>query len=305
VVFDANKQYWGGAPDFERVTYKPIPENQPRLAALLAGQADIALKLIPDQVEQLKNNDKARAEGAPYAGLYVLAVNSKVPPLDNAKVKQALSMAIDRDSIVTNLWRGQGSVPTGFVAPGDAYYDTSRKPFEYSPDKAKALLQENGYKGEEIVLESSTIVGNDRQMSEAIVEMWKKVGINARMETIEASVRAEKNRDRSFKGLFWSDASSTVQDPDGMMYRLLSAGGPQDYWRDADWDKLGQEARFSLDPKLREANYNRMQQIMDVYLPWLPIIVPVENHGVASYVNWRSNPNQMLEVRRDVLTLNR
>lgn len=142
-------------------------------------------------------------------------------------------------------------------------------------------------------------------MSEAIVEMWKRVGVNAHLELIEASVRAEKNRDRSFKGLFWSDASSTVQDPDGMMYRLLGPGGPQDYWRDPDWDKLGQEARTSLDPTLREANYKRMQQIMDVYLPWIPVIVPVESHGVASFVNWRSNPNQTVELRRDVLTFNR
>ena len=67
-------------------------------------------------VDQLKTNEKVRAEGAFYAGLYVLGVNSKVPPLDNPKVKQALSLAIDRDGIVQSLWRGQGTVPNGFVA---------------------------------------------------------------------------------------------------------------------------------------------------------------------------------------------
>ena len=108
LVLDANKEYWGGAPDFEKVTLKPIPENQPRMAALLSGQADMALKLIPDQVDQLKTNEKARAEGAFYAGLYVLGVNSKAPPLDNPKVKQALSLAIDRDGIVKALWQGPG-----------------------------------------------------------------------------------------------------------------------------------------------------------------------------------------------------
>jgi peptide/nickel transport system substrate-binding protein len=305
LVLAANNEYWGGAPDFDKVTFKPIPENQPRLAALLAGQADLALKLIPDQVEQLKGNDQVRVEGAPYAGLYVLVVNAKVAPLDNPKLKQALSLAIDREGIVKSLWRGQGTVPNGFIAPGDAYYTVSRKPFEYSVEKARALLQDLGYKGEEIVLESSTTVGNDRQMSEAIADMWKKAGINARLELIEASVRAEKNRDRSFKGLFWSDPTSTLQDPDGMMYRLLSAGGAQDYWRDPEWDKLGEDARFSLDPKVREAAYTRMQEIMDVNLPWIPVIVPTESHGVASYLSWRSNPNQTLELRRDVLTINR
>jgi len=306
LVLDANKEYWGGAPDFEKVTLKPIPENQPRLAALLSGQADMALKLIPDQVEQLKSNDKVRGEGALYAGLYVLGVNSKVPPLDNPKVKQALSLAIDRDGILKALWRGQGVAPNGFIAPGDTVgYDPGRKPFEFNADKAKALLAEAGYKGEEIVIESSTVIGNDRQMSEAIVEMWKKVGVNAKMEIIEGSVRAQKNREKSFKGLWWSDPTSTLQDPDGMMYRLLSPGGPMDYWREAEWDKLGLEARFSMDPKARDAAYKRMNDIMDMYYPWLPVIVPTESHGVANYINWRSNPNQTMELRKEVFSFNR
>ncbi|MGE3271017.1 MAG: ABC transporter substrate-binding protein [Chloroflexota bacterium] len=306
LTLEANKEYWGGAPDFETVTLKPIPENQPRMAALLSGSADMALKLIPDQVDQLKNNEKARAEGASYAGLYVLGVNSKVAPLDNPKIKQALSLAIDREGIVKALWRGQGTVPNGFVAPGDNVgYDPSRKPFEFNVEKAKALLAEAGYKNEEIIIESSTVIGNDRQMSEAIVEMWKKAGVNAKMELIEGSVRAQKNREKSFKGFWWSDPTSTLQDPDGMMYRLLAPGGIMDYWREAEWDKLGQEARFSLDTKVRDAAYKRMQEIMDIYYPWIPVIVPVESHGVASYINWRSNPNQTMELRKEVFSFNR
>jgi peptide/nickel transport system substrate-binding protein len=305
LVLEGNTAYWGGMPDFGTVTFKPIPENQPRLAALLGGQADMAMKLIPDQVEQIKSNEKVRTEGAPYAGLYVLVVNSKVPPLDNPKVKQALSLAIDRDAIVKALWRGQGSVPNGFVAPGDNFYDPARPPLAYDQDRARALLQEAGYKNEEIVLESSTVVANDRQMSEAIVEMWKKVGVAARIEIIEASVRAQKNRDKSFQGLFWSDPTSTLQDPDGMMFRLLGPGGPQDYWRDSEWDNLGQTARLSLDAAARATAYKRMQEIMDVHLPWIPVIVPIESQAVASYLNWRPNPNQTLELRRDVLSFNR
>jgi len=305
LVLDANKEYWGGAPDFDRVVFRPIPEAQPRLAALQAGEADMALKLLPDQVDQLNRSERARPEGALYAGEYVLAVNAKVAPLDNPKIKQALSLAIDRDGIVKALWRGQGVIPNGFIAPGDSFYDPSRPAFEYNLNKAKALLAEAGYKNEPIYIESSTVVGNDRQMSEAIAEMWKQAGVNAQLELIEGSVRAQKNREKSFKGVFWSDPTSTLQDPDGMMYRLLGPGGPQDYWRDADWDRLGAEARFSLDPAVRERNYKQMQDIMAVNFPWLPVIVPIESHGVARYLNFRPNPNQTIELRKEVLTFNR
>ena len=307
LVLEANKEYWGGAPDFDRVTFRPVPEAAPRVAALLAGDADIITKVPSDQVQRVDQSDKARAEGAFYAGLYVLAVNSKNPPLDNPKLKQALSLAIDREAIVKSLWRGQGIVPNGFVAKGDEVgYDPNRPPLEFNLDKAKQLLQEAGYNNEPVIIESTEgQLQNDRQMSEAIVEMWKKAGINAQMELIEASVRAQKNRDRAFKGMFWSDPTSTLQDPDGMMYRLLGPGGSQDYWRHPEWDRLGEQARFSLDNNLRNQNYLQMQKIMDEHFPWLPIVQPIESYGVAKYLNWRSNPNQMFQLRKEVLTFNR
>ena len=307
LVLEANKEYWGGAPDFDRVTFRPIPEAAPRVAALLAGEADIITKVPSDQVQRIDQSDKARSEGAFYAGLYVLAVNSKNPPLDNPKVKQALSLAIDRDGIIKSLWRGQGIIPNGPVAKGDTIgYDPNRPPLEYNPDKARQLLQEAGYNNEPVIIESTQgQLQNDRQMSEAVVEMWKKVGVNAQMEIIEASVRAQKNRDKQFKGLFWSDPTSTLQDPDGMMWRLLGPGGPQDYWRDPEFDRLGDEARFSLDTRLREENYRKMTDIFLQHFMWLPVVQPIESYGVARYLNWRPNPNQLFQLRKDVLTFNR
>ena len=142
-------------------------------------------------------------------------------------------------------------------------------------------------------------------MSEAIIEMWKKVGVNAQMELIEASVRAEKNRDKSFKGLFWSDPTSTLQDPDGMLWRLIGPGGPQDYWRDPEFDRLGNEARFSLDEKLRAEDYKKMTDIFLQNFPWIPVVQPVESYGVQNYLSWRPNPNQLFQLRKEVLKFNR
>jgi len=74
-------------------------------------------------------------------------------------------------------------------------------------------------------------------------------------------VRAQRIRDRSFKGLWWSDPTSTLRDPDGMMWRLLGPGGPQDYWRHPEFDELGSAARFSVDEKFRADAYRKMTKI--------------------------------------------
>jgi peptide/nickel transport system substrate-binding protein len=299
LVLDANPDYWGGRIDVDRLIVRSIPETAPRIAALLKGEVDVITQIPPDQEERVIGNASTRVVGALYAGLYVLAVNSKRPPLDNPLVKQALSLAIDREAIVKELWRGRGVVPNGPIARGDNHYDAKLAPLAYNPGQARELLRKAGYKNEEIWIETTVAyVSNDKQMSEAIQGMWKDVGINVKVEVIEYSVRAQKNREKSFKGVFWSDPTSTLGDPDGMMWRLLGPGGPQDYWRHARWDELGNAARFSVDEKFRGEAYREMTKIFLEHLPWLPVIQPYEDYGLQKYVEWTPNPNQQFEIRR-------
>jgi peptide/nickel transport system substrate-binding protein len=299
LVMDANADYWGGKIDVDRVVFRSLPETAPRIASLLRGEVDIITQLPPDHGERIAGNSSTKVQGALYAGLYVLAVNSKRPPLDNPLVKQALSLGIDRELIVKELWRGRGIVPSGPIAKGDNHFDASLPALPYKPTEARDRLKKAGYKGEEIVIETTVgYTANDKPMSEAVVAMWKDIGVNAKVEVFEYSVRAQKNRDKSFKGLWWSDPTSTLGDPDGMMWRLLGPGGPQDYWREAKFDELGAAARFSVDEKFRAQAYRDMTRIFLEHLPWLPVVQPYEDYGLQKYVEWTPNPNQQFEIRR-------
>jgi len=297
-VFEGNRAYWQGRIAADRVVFRPIPELAPRIAALLKGEVDIMTKLPPDHVDRVAKNPTTKVEGALYAGQYGICVNSKRPPLDNPKVKQALALAIDRDAIIKELWRGQGITCNGPIAKGDNHYDASLPPLKYDPTLAKQRLKESGYKGEEIIFQSTVgLLSNDKEMAEVIVSMWKDVGINCKVEIIESSVRAQHNRERSFKGLWWVDPTSTLGDPDGMMWRLLSPGGIYDYWRNPRFDELGDAARYSVDEKFRGQAYKEMTQMFFEYLPWIPILQPIESYGVQKYVDWKPNSNQQFELR--------
>ena len=299
LVLEANPDYWGGRIEVDRVVVRSIPETAPRIASLLKGEVDVITQLPPDQEERVRGNASTKVAGALYAGLYVLAVNSKRPPLDNPLVKQALSLAVDRQAIVKELWRGRGIVPSGPIARGDNHFDAKLPPLAYNPGEARERLRKGGYKGEEIVIETTVgYTANDKPMAEAIQGMWRDVGVNAKVEVLEYSVRAQKNRDKSFKGLWWSDPTSTLGDPDGMMWRLLSPGGPQDYWRHPRFDELGEAARFSVDEKFRAEAYREMTKIFLEHLPWVPVIQPYEDYGLQKYVEWTPNPNQQFEIRR-------
>ncbi len=298
-VLEANPDYWGGRIDVDRLVMRAIPETAPRVASLLKGEVDAITQLAPDHGDRVNANSTTRMIGALYAGLYVLAVNSNVKPLDNPLVKQALSLGIDREIIVKELWRGRGIVPNSMIAKGDNHFDASLPPLKYDPREARERLKKAGYKGEEVVIETTVgYTANDKAMSEAIQAMWRDVGVNTKVEQLEYSVRAQKLRDKSFKGLWWSDPTSTLSDPDGMFWRLLGPGGPQDYWRHARFDQLGDAARFSVDEKFRAQAYKEMTQIFLEHFPWVPVIQPYEDYGIQRYVEWTPNPNQQFEIRR-------
>jgi peptide/nickel transport system substrate-binding protein len=142
-------------------------------------------------------------------------------------------------------------------------------------------------------------------MAEAVAAMWKDVGVNVKVEVIEYSVRAQKGREKSFKGVWWSDPTSTLGDPDGMLWRLLGPGGPMDYWRDAKFDELGNAARFSVDEKFRGEAYRDITKIFLENLPWIPVLQPYEDYGLQKYVDWTPNPNQQFEIRKFNLKLRR
>ena len=304
LVLDANPDYWGGRIEPDRVVFRPVPETAPRVAGLLKGEFDLVTQLTPDHWDRVNQHPTTKGVSTLYAGLYVLGTNSKVAPLNNWTLKKAMQLAVDREAIVKELWRGRGIVPSQPIAKGDNHFDDKLPPLPYDPNRARELVKQSGYKGEPIYLETTVgLLANDKAMSEAIAPMWKDVGINVVVEVIEFSVRAQKNRERTFKGLWWSDPTSTLRDPDGMMWRLMAPGGPHDYWRHPEFDELANSARFSIDEKFRGQAYKRMTELFLEFNPWILVIQPYEDYGLQKTVDFTPNASQNLELRKFNLKL--
>ncbi len=299
MILDANADYWGGKLAVNQIIFRPLPELSARIAALLKGEVDIITKIPPDQVERIAKAPTTKIEGVLYGGLYCLSVASQKPPMDNKALRQAMSLAIDRETIVKELWRGQAAVPNSLVVKGDAHHDPTLPPLKYDPTQAKQLLKEANYKGEELTLETPIgFMVMDKEMSEVVTSMWKDVGINAKLEQLEYSVYQQKIREKSFKGLRWTDPTSAYNDPDGMMWRHLAPGGPNAYWfRNPRFDELGSAARYSVDEKFRAEAYKEMARLELEFLPLIPVIQPMELYGLQKYVDWKPYANQTMEFR--------
>lgn len=299
LVLAAHLGYWGGRVPFDTVIFRPLPEVASRVGAVTTGQADIAVFVPPDQVGIVERSGVAKVRGAYYSGFYVLAINVRVPPLDNKLIRQAMHLAINRETIVRNLWRGRGVVPND-IYPNTAKfgYDPAGKPFEYNPRRARELLQRAGYRGEEIVIETAVgLILNDKPLVEAVGAMLQEVGINVKVELLEVAVRAAKLRTRTFKGLFLGNPADTLADPDGMHWRLIQPGGIYDYWRNAEWDRLMMEARVQFHPKLRNQLYRKAAEIFTDEMPWLILLQPENLYAVHNRVTWTPRADELILVR--------
>jgi peptide/nickel transport system substrate-binding protein len=293
----ANSSYWGGAPNATTIIMKPKTDPAARVAALLAGEVNLIESVPNDQVERLKNTPNVKVVSTPYAGLVVLGLNPKRPPLDNKLLKQAMSLAVDRQAIVKELLSGQGVVATGSIPQGDFAYNPSRPPLPFSPEKAKELVRQSGYKGEEVTCE---VLQVDLPLVEAVVAMWKAVGVNAKISVIENAVRAQKMREKSWQILLASPGSP-LGDPDSIIWRVLGPGAIWDIWRDPEFDRLGEEARYSLDPEKRRQSYERMQDLIVEHTPWIPLYQPIQAYGLHKTIQWKPSATGSANLRRDNL----
>lgn len=146
-IFDANADFpeaLGGRPYLDRVVWRPIPDGSAQITELRTGGADIVLTPIADQYVAVKDMPGFRGidkQGRQYANAIW---NSRVPPLDDARVRLALGLAINRQQIIDVLREGFGAQAVGPIGPSHWAYDESVEPLPYAPDSAAALLRAAG-----------------------------------------------------------------------------------------------------------------------------------------------------------------
>jgi len=294
LIAEAHDRYWDAAPAAKRLTFRLIPETSTRVSALLAGEVDIITNLPPDQVETVEASIDAYVKAVPLANAHVLRYNTLgFPPLADARVRRGMNLAIDREVLVKSLWRGRATVPNGFQFAGEFGSNPDRPKLEFNPDKAKAMIQEGGYTGDPVIFRTSPVYySNGRQAAEAIVEMWKKVGLNAQIEVAEQAALGKLDEAGGLHVTNWS-ATSALGDPDGYLWRNW---GPDNnfqkrgYWKPDEFNKLGQEARSILDQQRRYASYQRMMDIFEEDAPGTVLYIPLESYGLKKGVDWTPYP---------------
>lgn len=143
----ANENYWGGAPPIKKLRVRVIADANTLQAEFKSGRLDIASalsNLSPDAFEALGKDPNLKVEQFPGANIVYLGFNAESAPVNDARVRQAIAYAIDREAIVRNLLLGQGRVAHSILPESSWAYSPGQK-YTYDPEKAKKLLDEAGF----------------------------------------------------------------------------------------------------------------------------------------------------------------
>ena len=198
-----NPDYWGDAAPWERVSMKPLTSDGPRVAALFAGDVDFIENPPLQDLERINSEGGLKVvQGISNRVIYLHMDHAQEPspmitgtdgknPLRDARVREALSIAINRDAIVDRIMGGV-AVAAGELLPAGmfgAHEEGQMPPAPYDPDRAKVLLAEAGYPngfGITIGTPNDRYI-NDAQVAQAVAQMWARIGVETGIDAVTAS----------------------------------------------------------------------------------------------------------------------
>lgn len=295
VVWERFDDFWGTPAPLQKATVIHVPETASRLTALRTGEAQIATNIAPDQLMLIENDPGLKAEGMLTPLFHVNIFNVNHPQLKDARIRQAMSLAIDRDLLNETLWLGMAHVPSSHTMAefGDLYMPELTT-FRHDPEEARRLLAEAGYDGFEITYDvhSPSYYTNDLLAAQAIMEMWAEVGLNGR-------IMAEPKWTGNDPGMMvrtWSNPMYFA-DPFGSFGVMWAPGGPSqsegrfntDEAYAASWERF----RFGKTVGERRAAYAELMQRIEADPPVLPLYRPYESWAMSQDVTWKPQPGHI------------
>jgi peptide/nickel transport system substrate-binding protein len=264
IILEAKDDYWKGAPAIKTIVFRPIKEIATQISELLTGGIDIVRDIPPDQISMIENSKIARISKAPTLRVVYLVMDADgragQSPVQNLKIRQAISHAIDVNTIIKTVMNGNAMRTGAVLNPQHFGYDKSlENAYPYNPEKARQLLKEADFPFDR-PLRLVTYTGsiqNPRSLIEAVAGYLDKVGINTNIKVYtdigmwDRLGREGKQSDCSIHS--WG--SGGVYDADALYYSYFRKGEAFTYGSSPEMDKWLDEARSTMNTELRKKLY--------------------------------------------------
>jgi peptide/nickel transport system substrate-binding protein len=306
IRMEANESYWGGAPKIKKAQMRSIIELATRTAALRSGEVHVAKDVSVEEIAAINSSGRAMAKVTQSNRIPYYIMDSRKPPLDNVKLRQAINYGANIDQIIKSVLYGNGTRVATTVAPWHVGFAPDLKPYPYDPDKAKALMREagmpNGFDTEINYIQGRYM--KDREVAEAIAQELGKVGIRVKQNLLEPAALTQKNNAKELTGLMFASWGNWIFDADNMLYsrwhsslsKTANAGnGTSDTpFQNAEYDKMVESARIELDPAKRLGFYKQAQELLFNESVALFMYTLSDVFGVDNWILWEPRRDEMV-----------
>lgn len=291
----ANAEYWEGTPKIAKLRLKTITEAASLQAELQTGAVDIApnpTNLPPDIIKGMGSAANLKVDQFDGSNIQYLVFNAQSGPLANAKIRQAIGYAVDREKIVTELLSGQAKVASS-ILPSQSWAYSAGTAYKYDPAKAKALLQEAGYKNEPINFKYRAGSAAVNQYAQAIQSSLNDAGFNIQIETLDGPTilqQLAQGQYQMYTGIwvggnqdpiFLRDLFSSTKIPGG----TVSCCNRSRY-TNAEVDKTVEDAVNATDKAVAKQLYTKTWDVVSNDLPlfplWYPANIVVSNKRIGN-----------------------
>ena len=296
IVVQKNGRYWDAAHTrLNEVIFYPIDDNDTEERAFRAGQIH---RTYPGNMPTAKIDVYRRSHPEllripPYMGSYYFMLNTTRAPLDDQRVRRALSMTVDREAIVKNITRGNQQAASTYVPPGMNGYLCTH-PVPYDPEGARKLLADAGHAGGagmgpvDLLLNTSEF---HKQIAEAVQQMWQKeLGVTVHLRNEEWKVYLNDRRTMNYT-MARAGWIATYLDPLAFLDNFVANGlNNNTGFASAEYDGLLAQAGRDLDPAARNRDFDQAETILLGNGAVIPVYYYTNPYLIAPSVqNWNDN----------------
>lgn len=287
VVLEPNGYYHEGEPLLDEIHIVFFEDSSDKLKAFQYGQIDYC-DLPTELLTQYQDDKDVGPLITPYDTLGVQLVNlnlSDTMGLTNSRIRQALSLAIDRQTIVDTVAAGSGTVCSGWLPPSIPGYDSSAPAFAYDPDRARQLLEQEG--ATSLHLTSRVRKGINQQQLSQIQSMWRDVGVDLDMRVVDNGAWASDVADGTLQvtTLGWYASYPSADDLMYSYFYANNAAKRSSFYNNPQFDALVTQARTTMNPAEQARLYQKADNILTRQdYATLPLYWPQNQFVVHDYV---------------------
>ncbi len=269
MVVERNPNYWNkGKPHLDRVVLRPLPDSQSRFASLKSGESDLVWvdEFEADNIVRAKKDPTLQVLSYAGSGAAVVAINTKVAPLDDVRVRQALVMALDRKKMSEALTNGLARPASNPYGDGSWVKCKDDGALPEDPAKAAALIKDYGKPVEFKMLFTATPRG--RANGQILQQLWKSVGANMEIEQVDQATIPPRAFQRKFDITPWRIVD--FPDPDTQMFANFYSKSPLNLanYTNPELDKQLEDARVTPDEAKRAEFYCAASRIINQQATW-------------------------------------